>query len=548
MNDIYVSGCTLDEVSHLIKHVSKGKVRLVAQAPRSLSWKGTGSKDLLLSSPSPTSGSGEEASQTVPDGGKTSSSPVLPEHPEVKLRRKDGQKRSSSRERPLSEILQTNNDLIDKESRAKMKKKSSVKAKLGRVFGHHSTKNRASLTISLPLERDQDWRAACTVREEPDPDEMVDLSENTHDKGQRYSREALSNEKQVQPDSGELERTITEKVVSPVPVLGEDKESKEKSASSRPKPVESSSSPVLLSPVLTEPRSGSTSSRDTLKGSMSDRSSLAEEPGTERTVSVSQKTKIKRRRRSIDMEPPPPPPPPPQEDGDGDDPQHPISQCVTYPRTLMNVPDGQECPLRNSKQQPKVGQNIASPNQKMTNSDAPSEDSFLSQVLKATQFSGDYVTLEDNECKDTLVRSPTSPLSPKSPESTRPNVSSKPVVSPKPLVSPTSDVSQTPRNSNQLSPASPLEALNRGYQKSEDDEEVFTDVSPTVAKDCVILMNGAPDPLHESFGKRQTSLPDQLIPVKRAEEKQRSKTTNQSQENDDEGIFSIQVLNNVCSF
>ena len=46
INDIYVSGSSLEDVSNLIKHLKRGIVRLVAQAPNDPSWKGIGSKDL----------------------------------------------------------------------------------------------------------------------------------------------------------------------------------------------------------------------------------------------------------------------------------------------------------------------------------------------------------------------------------------------------------------------------------------------------------------------------------------------------------------------
>ena len=409
INDIYVSGSSLEGVSNLIKHLKRGVVRLVAQAPNDPSWKGIGSKDLspVRLEPSTIEPTGlgdvhgEEPAEDVTSPRKQTNvqgynieneaTPASPQYPDTRILFRNVElSERKSKERPRSEILQTDNDLMDKESKKIMKKKSSVRARLGRVFGKESTKSKISLKISSPLEPDRDLSAISpSLNEELDTNtyEVVDFSHQPD----KTNRESMENE-HTSPDETAQDKSL---------------EDKEDGGS------ENSSKPVSSSP---------------------------------------QKTKVKRRRKSIDMLPPPPPPPPPEEEEEDEnvDPDA-YTQVRCFSSPVFPHGDQERPPpkpkrtsfienseLINELQHKQHSMNIRSP---MKISDPPISSPGLTSASRPTRvFVNSQSSEEAKELRGTDIDTTPSPSEPNpSPVSNaivKPPVAEKPKVLPRPKSSP----------------------------------------------------------------------------------------------------------------
>ena len=344
INDICVSGCPLDEVNNIIKHIHKGAVRLVAESPyavghirngnessrkglketgteigvrasrkqtgnevpRVVSWEGIGNEDYGVRSSSIPHGGYHETGPECESRDKSAEPRdinVKSRH-SAKLREIGTESHvvrrfkhvEDHRERPRSEILETNNDLIDKESKKRMKKKSSVKERLGRVFGkdsRNSTKH--SQKISSPLNRGDKWKKSRSL-DKLDSDDVLDLA------GERKMSE--------------------------------------------PKPLTSGHS--LETGTSPSPRTVASIIAETVDPSSDDQAGSGD---SVKQGGSSSRAKVRRKRRSL-YEIPPPPPPPPTDGGDGehDPPPTRPTRCFSYPDMDVRTVDGQEWFVANPKQ------------------------------------------------------------------------------------------------------------------------------------------------------------------------------------------------------
>ena len=334
VNDIYVSGCPIDEVCNIIKHIKKGAVRLVAEspqaasskrhgdessrvglktdlvlrpnrrqldkdAPRAMSWEGIGNEDFVYgvrSSSVPQGGYHEtgpecESRDTNGKSGDTNvetqdvTKPLeisAESHVIRRLKQVDDHTRGP-KERPRSEILETNNDLIDKESKKKMKKKTSVKERLGRVFGKDSrSATKTSQKISSPQSSGNKWKRSHSL-DRLDSDDIIAMP--------------------IERKKSEPESLIS--VRSPE--------------------TGSSHSPRTVAHIIAE----------TADPSSDDQAGSSD---SVRQEGSSSRAKVRRKRKSI-YEIPPPPPPPPKDGEDGEDDLNPTQpgRCYTDPH-IVRVP------------------------------------------------------------------------------------------------------------------------------------------------------------------------------------------------------------------
>ena len=345
INDIYVSGCPLDDVGNIIKHIKKGAVRLVAESPyaaghkgngnessrmglketgtdvgvragrkqtgkevpRVVSWEGIGNEDFVYGvrrSSVPRGGYHETGPECESRDISAKSRDITSESRDIiaksreigaeshavrRFKHVDDHERMS-KERPRSEILETGNDLIDKESKKRMKKKASVKERLGRVFGKDSrSSTKVSRNISLPLNRGDKWKKSRSLGR-LDCDEVIDLSSER----KRSESELLMSGHSQETGTSQTPRTVANIIIETA-----DRSSDEQAGSSDSVRQEGSSS----------------------------------------------RAKVRRKRKSL-YEIPPPPPPPPVDGGDEEDepiPAKPV-RCFSNPDMAVRTPDGQEWP------------------------------------------------------------------------------------------------------------------------------------------------------------------------------------------------------------
>lgn len=296
INDISLSGLTLDEARSLIKMVKKDVVRLVVMSPdavkkmgltnellgpglfddiqsnielrasrkipcedsvKEICWKGIGSEDVGEKYDSPPVTGYHE---TGPECETLGEMPCNKSGNEMQRLYDDD--KQLSRRRPFSEVLETKNDLIEKESKKQMKKKASVKARLGRVFGREPGKsNKRSVKLSSPLSPTDKWKKSKSL-------DQLDSGETSQDSNER-----------------KISYTDISKEVNNVEALS----------------LESTENVAITVPIVdtTDPMSGSqTGSSDSFRPDGS-----------------SSRAKVRRKRKSL-YELPPPPPPPPVEEND----------------------------------------------------------------------------------------------------------------------------------------------------------------------------------------------------------------------------------------
>ena len=468
--------------------------------------------------------------------------PASPQYPDARIRfRNVEQSERKSKERPQSEILQTDNDLMDKESKKIMKKKSSVRARLGRVFGKDSTKSKIPLKIALPLERDQDLSAISpSLNEELDTNkyEVVDFSPQPDE----TNHESMENE-HASPDETAQDKPLEDK---------------------KEGGPENSSKPVCSSP---------------------------------------QKTKVKRRRKSIDMLPPPPPPPPPKEEEEDEEKVDPAAytrvRCFSSP---VFPHGGQERPppkpkrpsfienseLINELQHKQHSMNIGSP---IKISDPPITSPGLTSASRPKTVSVNSQSSEEAKgLRGTDIETTPSPFDPnpspvsntivKQPVAEKPKVLPKPKSSPKrvaPQVTPGKQASEPKsvdidREGSNGSSSSRIkdkaELLQNGHvEKGFPANMSKVDVNgagsgdtgdiggsgdfPTVAGKHAGESIPSPDPRSKALRKRRNSFPDQTSDVTSHEKALRGSkprpTTMLTPEHDpDEGVFTIQVRSWAC--
>ena len=340
INDICVSGCSLDEVCNIIKHIKKGAVRLVAEsphavenkvntnesslldlketgsdigvmsrkrigkeAPRAMSWEGIGNEDLVYG----VRGYAVSHGGYHETGPECESSETGSRSREINIESRDivGKSREfdgeshvvrrlkyvdhlerRTKERPRSEILVTNNDLIDRESKKRMKKKSSVKERLGRVFGKDSKNStKASPKTSSPLNRGDKWKKSRSL-DKLDSDDVLNLV----DERKRSEPELVTSRHSLETGTSPSPRTVAN----------------------------------LLAATAERSSDDQAGSGDSV-----------------RQEGSSSRAKVRRKRRSLYEIPPPPPPPP--KDGDGEEDNHgqPI-RCVSDPDMNVRNGDGPE--------------------------------------------------------------------------------------------------------------------------------------------------------------------------------------------------------------
>ena len=310
-----MSGCPLDEVGNIIKHVKKGAVRLVAQSPlvnkeneqhrlslkesgadiglkasrertgkdvpRAMSWEGIGSEDFARSSAVPQGGyheTGPECenadSRDAIAKSRAGESDVLP-----RLKHVDDQERMA-KERPRSEILETRNDLIDKEAKKRMKKKASVKERLGRVFGRDSTKT----SQKISLKRADKWKKSRSL-DRLDSDEVLDF------KSERKKSEPEPLKSDYNLETGARQ------------------------------------SPRIVARIIAETAEPSSDEQAGSSDSV-------------RHEGSSSRAKVRRKRKSLYEIPPPPPPPPKDGEESGEDPNPPQpTRCFSDPDILARTRD-----------------------------------------------------------------------------------------------------------------------------------------------------------------------------------------------------------------
>ena len=341
--------------------------------PRAMSWEGIGNEDFVHSvrSSSVLQGGYHE---TGPECESADSHDTIPMprggDSDVVRRFKyvDDQERMG-KERPRSEILETRNDLIDKESKKRMKKKASVKERLGRVFGRDSTKT--SQKISLPLNRTDRWKKSRSL-DKLDSDEVLDLKSER----KKSEPEPLKTDHHLEIGTRQSPRTVAR-------IIAETAE-----------------------PSSDEQAGSSDSVRH--EGSSS-------------------RAKVRRKRKSLYEIPPPPPPPPKDGEESEEDsaPAQPI-RCFSNPDIVARTPDGQQkwppgMPERTSftqssetviQSRPYV--NLSRSEGNVIESSLSKEEKKLSLNLKATyelQSSPDTNTsrfesnaIEDNSCEHTGIQ------------------------------------------------------------------------------------------------------------------------------------------------
>lgn len=520
INDISVSGSSLGEVSSLIKHVRKGTVRLVAQAPSGPNWKGIGSADLPTTRPNfgscisigPVSVSDQPVDNASPRKqiiarGNNNGSEAIPQSHDAKVSlRNADQSEGLSRQRPRSEVLQTDNDLMDKEAKKMMKKKYSVKARLGRVFGKDSTKSKNSIKISLPQERDKGVNAVCASlceEEETNHYEVVDLSGQT---------DGLNHETVGNGDVSAGETSETKNI------------SDEQLASEDPKNLVNTSS---------------------------------------------EKMKVKRRRRSLDMLPPPPPPPPPKEVDNMEAEEKYIAtyetaRCFPDPHMIMQDPNGPECPPLKPKRTSFIDnlEFISEPENERLNA----QNGVPRSNSKCSDRSSDYTTVYPQKPRRTSVSSQSSvdakgksekelgcktmsSVSPKPPVAEKPKVFPKPVLSPRRVASSQcTDTTDRYKQGIDASCSSRTENIggNDIDKPVEDNNDDVFALKPAVESHVVESVS-SPDIYSQPLRKRRSSLPDQSSEVASPTERisrsgaQQLNTMIAPQEDPEEGVFTVQV-------
>ena len=348
INDICVSGCSLDEVCNIIKHIKKGAVRLVAESPHAVESKGNTNESSLLDLKETGSDigvmmsrkrTGKEALRAISwegigredfvcgvrgyavshggyheTGPECESSETGSRSREIDIESRDivGESREfdgeshvvrrlkyvdhqerRTKERPRSEILVTSNDLIDKESKKKMKKKSSVKERLGRVFGKDSKNStKASPKISSPLNRGDKWKKSRSL-DKLDSDDVLDLV----DERKRSEPELVTSRHSLETGTSPSPRTVAN----------------------------------LMAATAERSSDDQAGSGDSVRNEGS-----------------SSRAKVRRKRRSLYEIPPPPPPPP--TDGDGEEDNHgQPTRCVSDPDMNVRNGDGPEWLTAKSK-------------------------------------------------------------------------------------------------------------------------------------------------------------------------------------------------------
>ena len=307
-----MSGCPLDEVDNIIKHVKKGTVRLVAQSPhvnkgneqhrlresgadigskvsrkrtgkevpRAMSWEGIGSEDFARSSAVPQGGYHETGPECENADSRDAISKSCAGESDVvrRLKHVDDQERMA-KERPRSEILETRNDLIDKEAKKRMKKKASVKERLGRVFGRDSTKT----SQKVSLNRADKWKKSRSL-DRLDSDEVLDLKSER----KKSEPELLKSDHNLETDTRQSPRIVARIFETAEP------SSDEQAGSSDSVRHEGSSS----------------------------------------------RAKVRRKRKSLYEIPPPPPPPPKDGEESEEDPNPPQpTRCFSDPDILARTRD-----------------------------------------------------------------------------------------------------------------------------------------------------------------------------------------------------------------
>ena len=207
INDICVSGCSLNQVNNIIKHIKKGALRLIVESPlsagqnddrcapgadidvranqkkktdklppRAMSWEGVGNEEFVhgVRHTSVLHGGYHETGPECESRDIDLESRDIFTEGDVVLRSENVEEAvRRPTPRPWSEILETGNDLIDKDTKKKMKKKASVRERLGRVFGKDSTRPVTnSQKISSPLKKVDKWKKSQSL-DRLDTDEVV---------------------------------------------------------------------------------------------------------------------------------------------------------------------------------------------------------------------------------------------------------------------------------------------------------------------------------------------------------------------------------------
>lgn len=248
---------------------------------RAMSWEGIGSEDFARSSAVPQGGYHETGPECENADSRDAIAKSRAGESDVvrRLKHVDDQERMA-KERPRSEILETRNDLIDKEAKKRMKKKASVKERLGRVFGRDSTKT----SQKISLNRADKWKKSRSL-DRLDSDEVLDLK---------------SERKKSEPEPLKSDHNLE---------------------------TGTRQSPRIVARIIAETAEPSSDEQAGSSDSV-------------RHEGSSSRAKVRRKRKSLYEIPPPPPPPPKDGEESEEDPNPPQpTRCFSDPDILARTRD-----------------------------------------------------------------------------------------------------------------------------------------------------------------------------------------------------------------